>query len=464
MKTQKTQPADEPKQSKAMTRTYVIGHVNPDTDSIASAMGYAWLLRERDGLDTVAARAGAVNPQTTWVLKRIGLEAPFLLTDASPRFDSVTRRLDTAGPDSLLRDAWSITSRTGGLAPIVNDDGTPFGLITGVSLFDFLAKVVGPHPRRQEMRISEVLEMTCRDACDTTAPRFLASARIRDSLNRILREEHNDFLVVDEHGAYVGVCTQRDVLNPPRLRIVMVDHNEPGQALGSLEEAELVEILDHHRLGNPSTHVPIRFTVDIVGSTSTLVTERIEEAGLSAPAPIACMLLSGLLSDTLILTSPTTTERDRRAADRLGRWAFARTSPLAGETIQSYGEQVVRSGAGISTREPEDIVSTDLKTYEAGGFKFAIAQVEVTNLQQLEDHLEPITAALDETRQRRALDFMMLMVTDVVDNASRLVMVNAPAVLLDLPYLRQPDQTFTAPGVVSRKKQLLPIVLGLLEK
>jgi manganese-dependent inorganic pyrophosphatase len=447
-----------------MTRTYVIGHVNPDTDSIASAMGYAWLLRERDGLDVIAARAGAVNPQTTWVLKRLGLDAPFLLTDASPRFESVTRRLDTAGPDSLLRDAWSITSRTGGLAPIVNEDGTPYGLITGVSLFDFLARVVGPHPRRQEMRIAEVLEMTCREACDTSVPRFRSSTRIRDVLNRILREEHNDFLVVDEFGAYVGVCSQRDVLNPPRLRIIMVDHNEPGQALGSLEEAELVEILDHHRLGNPSTHIPIRFTVDIVGSTSTLVTERIEEAGLSAPASIAAMLLSGLLSDTLVLTSPTTTERDRRAADRLGRWAFARTGPLAGETLASYGDQLVRSGAGLSAREPEEIVSTDLKLYEGGGLQFAIAQVEVTDLLQLDDHLETLTKALEELRQRRGLDFAMLMVTDVVDNASRLVMVNPPPVLMDLPYARQLDQTFAAPGVVSRKKQLLPTVLGLLER
>ena len=446
-----------------MTRTYVIGHVNPDTDSIASAVGYAWLLRERDGLDVLAARAGAVNPQTTWVLKRLGLDAPLLLTDASPRFESVTRRLDTASPESLLRDAWSITSRTGGLAPIVNEDGTPFGLITGVSLFDFLARVVGPHPRRQEMRIAEVLDMTCREACDTNVPRFRASTRIRDVIHRILREEHNDFLVVDEHGAYIGVCTQRDVLNPPRLRIIMVDHNEPGQALGSLEEAELVEILDHHRLGNPSTHIPIRFTVDIVGSTSTLVTERIEEAGLSAPSPIAAMLLSGLLSDTLILSSPTTTDRDRRAAERLGRWAFARNSPLAGETISSYGEQLVRSGAGLSARDPEDIVSTDLKLYEAGGFQFAIAQVEVTDLLQLEDHLESLTQALDEMRQRRGLDFVMLMVTDVVDNASRLVMVNAPPILMDMPYARQSDQTFNAPGVVSRKKQLLPTVLGLLE-
>ena len=153
-------------------------------------------------------------------------------------------------------------------------------------------------------------------------------------IHRILREEYNEFLVVDDKGLYLGVTRQRDVLNPPRIKVILVDHNEPGQALGALEEAELVEILDHHRLGNHSTHIPIRFTVDIVGSTSTLISERIEDAGLSAPPALAGMLLAGLLSDTLILTSPTTTSRDHQAADRLGRWAFKRPGPLAGESIE----------------------------------------------------------------------------------------------------------------------------------
>ena len=106
---------------------YVIGHVNPDTDSIASAMGYAWLLRERDGVNTIAARAGALNPQTAYVLKTLGLEAPILLTDASPRFESVTRRLDTIRPNAQLGLAWTLASKTGGIAPIVGEDGKPYG-------------------------------------------------------------------------------------------------------------------------------------------------------------------------------------------------------------------------------------------------------------------------------------------------------------------------------------------------
>ena len=447
-----------------MDKIYVIGHVNPDTDSIASAIGYAWLLRERDNVDAIAARAGAINPQTSWVLKRLGLEPPLLLNDASPRFEAVTRRLDTVAPDNPLSEAWSIINRTGGVAPVVDsDEGVPVGMITGVSLFTFFGKILGPQLQYQETRIAEILEAPCREAMDTSVPRFQAHFRIRDVINRILREEHNDFLIVDENGHYVGVSRQRDVLNPPRLKVVLVDHNEPGQALGSLEEAELLEILDHHRLGNLSTHIPIRFTVDIVGSTSTLVTERIEDAGLSALPQIAAMLLAGLLSDTLILTSPTTTGRDRRAAERLARWAFVKNSPLSGETIDSYGQQILRSGTGLETRDPVDIVNGDMKVYEAGGFSFAASQVEVTNLMQLDEHLAGLNKALEDLRVQRSLDFVLLMVTDVVKNTSRLILVNEPPVLADLPYPKQSDGTRLADGVVSRKKQLLPVILGLLE-
>ena len=321
--------------------TYVIGHVNPDTDSIASAIGYAWLLRERDGVNAVAARAGSINQQTAWVLDRLKLDAPCLLTDVSPRFESVTQKIDTTSPDKPLRDAWDIASRTGGVAAIVNEDGTPYGLITGSTLFSFMAELVGPNLERQEMSIGELLEMPSLEAADTGVPHFKSGSRIRDSVNRILREERSNFFVVDEDGQYLGLSRQRDILNPPRVQVVLVDHNEKEQAVGALEEAKLLEIIDHHRLGNPFTRTTIRFTTDIVGSTSTIIAERILQSGLSAPAEIAGILLSGIFSDTLFFTSPTTTDRDQRAAERLGRWAFAGTSLLKGETTKSFAESVL---------------------------------------------------------------------------------------------------------------------------
>ena len=446
-----------------MSQTYVIGHVNPDTDSIASAMGYAWFLHELDGDEVQAARAGPVNPQTSWVLKRLGLEPPILINDASPKFESVSVRLDTTTPDEPLRAAWAIASRTWGVAPIVKEDGTPFGLVNGPSLFSLLSNLVGPHPRRQEMRLSDLLDLPSRDAANTNIPKFQASSRIRDSILRILRAEGDDFWVVDDDGKYIGVCRQREALNPPRLKLILVDHNEPNQAIGAIEEAELVEILDHHRLGSSTTHVPIRFTIDVVGSTSTLVTERIEESGLSAPPNLAGLLLAGLLADTLLLNSPTTTDRDKQAAERLARWAFIGGAPLEGETIESYGEQVIKAGSGITSREPAQVVSNDTKVYQAGGLDFAIAQAEVTDLMLLKDRFPSLKQALCDLRDKRGLDFALLMVTDVVDGSSRLILTDDLPILGDLPYPKQDDGTLLAEDVVSRKKQLLPVVLGLLE-
>lgn len=442
---------------------YVCGHLNPDTDSIAAAIAYAWLLRERDGLDTIAARAGAINAQSAWVLKTLNIEAPVLLTDASPRFESVVRRLDSTYPNSPLSDAWTIANRTGGIAPILNEDGTPYGMVTGSSLFNFLSHQVGVRPDLKKSTISDILHSPSKDAANTKVLKLQANAKIKDMLQRLLREEGDEFWVVDETGHYVGVCRQRDLLNPPRLKIILVDHNEMQQAIGSLEEAELIEILDHHRLGNPSTHTPIKMTVDIVGSTSTLVSEKIEEAGLSAPAEIAGVMLAGLLSDTLNLTSPTTTDRDIAAAERLSRWAFVYGSVLENETRESYGAKVLSASAGLATRNPEDVVTGDMKIYSAGNTTFAIAQVEVSSLNEVNGHVDSLLDALDDLRQSKHVDFAMLMVTDVVRGSSRLLFSNAPALLDELPYQPMADNTRMAEGVVSRKKQLLPVVLGLLE-
>jgi manganese-dependent inorganic pyrophosphatase len=449
--------------AKKTSGTFVIGHINPDTDSIAAAMGYAWLLQNLKEETITPARAGHLNPQTTWVLQRLKIDPPILLTDASPRFENIVQRLNTTTPDRPLRDVWAIANRTGGIAPIVNEDGTPYGLVTVLSLFRFLQESIGTHPRREEMRIADIMERPCSEACDTDVPRFAASSRIRDVLPRILHEERTEFWVVDDDGRYQGICRQRDALNPPRYRLVLVDHNEIGQALGSLDDADLIEVLDHHRLGNAPTRTPIRFTIDVVGSTCTLVSERINEAGLSAPPALAGLLLAGLVSDTLILNSPTTTSRDHKAAERLLRWAKVGGSPLAGETLQSFGEQVLQAGAGLASRTPDEIVNTDFKKYEAGGLKFGVAQVEVTNRSQIAEYMPALEKALIKLRDKNGLDFVMLMVTDVVRRGSRLLLTDKVPALEELPYPRRADGTLNADGIVSRKMQLLPTILGALE-
>lgn len=446
-----------------MTQTYVVGHVNPDTDAIASAMGYAWLLKAQGREDIVAARAGGINKQTAWVLERVELDPPELLSDASPRFESITRRLDTVRPEAPLAEAWAIANRTGFAAPIVDQDDEPFGLITAFSLFRMLSQSVGQNPEQHQQQLSEMFELPSSEAADREVPKFNSSWKIRDMLPRILREERSEFWVVDDDGRYLGICRQRDILNPPRLKVILVDHNESEQSIASLDEAELIEVLDHHRLDNPATRAPIRFTVDPVGSTSTLVAEKTLESGMSAPPKLAGLLLAGLLSDTLLLTSPTTTERDQRVAKTLARWATVKGSPLEGETVESFGGQLLQAGAGLATRDPDEIITGDLKVYDEDGHRFGIAQVEVTDLVELSDHMEGLRSSLKSLKDQRGLDFTMLMVTDVVGGSSRILTYSAPPALNELPYLPQPDGTLDARGVVSRKKQLLPTILALLE-
>ncbi len=447
-----------------MANIYVVGHVNPDTDAIASAMGYAWYRDQDSDEEVIAARGGAINAQTAWVLNRLNLGAPELLTDASPRFESVTLRFDTVTPDRPLRDAWAIANRTGTVAPIVEADRKPYGLVTGFSLFRSLSDLVGAHPDRQDMNLTDLFDLPSSEAADTNVPKFLLGSRIRDSLQRVLRGERNEFFVVDEKDRYVGVCRQRDLLNPPRLQLILVDHNEVGQSIRSLDEADLLEVLDHHRLSNPPTRLPIRFRVDPVGSTSTLVSEKIEDAGMGAPPELAGLLLAGVLSDTLLLSSPTTTDRDHRAAKRLARWAFVGGSPLEGETIESFGRALLQAGAGLATREPMSVITSDLKIYDSSGMHFGISQVEVTDLVEVEEHLAPLREALKGLIDQRGLDFAMLMITDIVEGSSRILMQSAPPVLAELPYKRSEDDVLDASGVVSRKKQLLPVVLAMLEE
>ncbi len=445
------------------TNVYVTGHVNPDTDSIAAALGYAWLLKERDGWHTIAARAGAVNPQTAWVLKYLQVDPPVLLTDASPRFESVMRRMDTTTPDKPLREAWLIANRTGGIAPVLNPDRSPYGLITGRSLFGFLSRQVGPNPQMNDLKVTDILDLPCSEAADRNVSQFQASTRIRDVINRVLRTEGDEFWVLDDDQKYAGICRQKDLLEPPRLRIVLVDHNEAQQSVASLDEAELIEILDHHRLGNPPTHTPIRFTVDIVGSTSTLISELTEEAGLSLPPKLAGVLMAGLLSDTLILSSPTTTARDKKAAERLARWAFIAGSILEGETIQSFGQKILSASAGLGSRPASELIFQDMKTYSSEKTRFAISQIEVNDMYEIGENVQVLEDALKSLKIKEGLDFAMLMVTDVVQSASRIILMDPPGELGDLPYSPLPDGTYLAEGVVSRKKQLLPVVLGLLE-
>lgn len=443
---------------------YVVGHVNPDTDSIASAIGYAWLLRERDHLKVKPARAGVLNPQTSWLMEYLGIDLPVLLTDASPRFESVARMIETTTPEKALHVAWNIASKNGKIAPIVNLDGTPYGLVTFESLFNLMIKLVGADTTQHQIKVREILDLPCSQAADQKIQAFNLSARIKDYIKKILWAEANIFWVVDGEGKYAGIVNQKDLLNPPRLKIILVDHNESHQAVPSLDEAELIEIIDHHRLGNSSTMTPIRFSVEPVGSTSTLVTERVMISGLTVPPQITFLLMGGIISDTLYLTSPTTTNRDKDAVNLLAHLAFKEDNPFDSKNLWSFAQKLLSSGTGLNARSPKEIVTNDIKIYSEGNIKFAISQTEVTtNLYELTKYFQTLKNALVEIRQSKGLDFAGLMVTDIVRGSSIIILDNPPVILEDLPFNKTPEGAWYAEGLVSRKKQLIPLILSLIK-
>ena len=226
--------------------------------------------------------------------------------------------------------------------------------------------------------------------------------------------------------------------------------------MAGAEEAEIVAVLDHHRLGNSPTALPIPFVVEPVGSTSTLVGEHCQSRQLEPPAGLAGMLLSGILSDTLVFRSPTATDRDRA----IGAWL----AKLADVDIAAYGDELLRASPGLTARAAEEIIDGDRKSYQIGGYSVSIGQVETTGLQELPHRREELLATLEERRQREALALLALMVTDVVTGNSHLLCRGEHWIMTALPFIRVAEGEFDLEDMVSRKKQLVPMLHAVLEE
>lgn len=445
--------------------TLVIGHLHPDMDAIASAAGYAWLLNQAGSGNFVAGRTGQVNAQTAFALERFGLEAPALVTDVRARVGDLAERLPSLTTANTLLDACQSVARTRRSAALLDANQKPVGLITGAGLFAAMGEALSS---TSVLALAHEFDRPAENAADKTTTVFSAEEFIRDILTQVLRSEQDDFIVVDESGSYAGLAGKSRLLSPPRRKIVMVDHNEPGQAVAGIDEAEVVEVLDHHRLSSMPTAAPIRFRIEPVGSCSTLVAERGLELNMTFPAPLAGILLSGILSDTLIFRSPTSTPRDREAARHLARMAQLVPSDAGDkktdEAITEHGNALLAAGAGLGSRPADEIVSTDIKFYEVSGANISIAQVEVGNLGELAERLPELKQALQKMVEDQKLKLALLMVTDVVRGNSRLVAAGQSRLISALPYARLNDDTLDAPGVMSRKKQLVPTVLAVLSQ
>jgi len=427
--------------------TYVIGHQRPDTDSIASAIGYAWCLNQALGDHVVAARAGQVGPQAAFALGYFGLKAPRVLSSAAPTFAHVATQQVAVRPYAPLAEAMSRLAEGERLVPVVDGSGHLLGGLTPMALARAYAEVAGGKLRASAQ--------TCRSFVEEL-PILAASDRVRDRRAALLRGGGEEFLVVADDGRYLGTTSRKFLLDPPRARLILVDHNELSQAVSGADEAEIVGVLDHHRLGNAPTAAPIPFVVEPVGSTSTLVAEACRQYNAPPPADIAGLLLSGILSDTLLFRSPTVTDRDRHAAEWL--------AGLSQVVIPDYGKRLIGTSPGLAERSADDILDGDRKNYEIVGKSVSVAQIEITGFQELPERKAALLPAMDARRQQEGLSLICLMVTDVLTIQSHLICRGEPSILAALPFARIDESEFDLASIVSRKKQLIPALQGAIEE
>lgn len=545
-------------------QTIVIGHRNPDMDSIVSALAYAELKRRLGVPDVVAARAGTTNERIDFVLEKFGVEAPVLVNDLSPRVADVMQpnvlsmRADAPVYDAIqlierkrlrglpvvdgenrclgLLSAFKITHHlfpprdeaasarevVASLADIV----TTFGgrLITGtlgtepcdqllmvgaMNAESFAPRIerlrekrvvlfVGDRPQIQWLaikgRISAIIitggldvPSQTRDEAhkagvtlisspfDTATTVLLARGAVRvermierdvttfqadtplDEARRIAADSAAFvFPVLDDSGTLVGILSKSDFIKPIPRQLILVDHNELSQAVRGADLVPIVEVLDHHKLGGFASDTPILFWNNPVGSTSTLVALAYQQNHIEIPPPIAGLLMAGLISDTLNLTSPTATPVDRLILEHLAKVADCDPAKLA--------EQIFSVGSPLLTMTPEQAINADCKPYAEDGHRFSVAQIEELTFSHFPEKKAALLDALEAHRSRSGYLFSTLLVTDINTQNSLLLVRGADEFLRTIDYPEHAPFVWELNGVVSRKKQLLPYLLGCLER
>jgi manganese-dependent inorganic pyrophosphatase len=271
--------------------------------------------------------------------------------------------------------------------------------------------------------------------------------------SQVLDVDYRAAIAVDEQGIPIALVTRGELVRPTPRRVLLVDHAEQAQSVPGIEEAEIVEILDHHHIGSIETRVPVRATFDPVGSTATLVVERFRAEGREPRAATAGMLLAAILSDTVILSSPTTTDRDRRVVNYL--------EELLQLDAREFGMEMFEYSSDVSDLSGEEIVTRDAKEYEVGGRTVSIAQVETVG-KTLSDRESELRDALETARRMEGHDLTALMVTDIVSRGTRLLVAGDPAPLARILGVDPDGGIFDLPGVMSRKKQVAPRIMAAL--
>lgn len=539
-----------------VSQIYVTGHRNPDTDSIASAIGYAELKQRLDpGNEYVAVRLGELNAQTRWLVERSAARGPDFLAHIMLRVRDVMRTtFPVAKHDEPVREAGLTMAREGlDLVPIVDSDGVLAGVMTERalaqryiresretsslvdaptavhSIVDVLqgeliagddkeiagrvwvhamdvaspsriadrdVVVVGNRPDAQRLAIElgaallvtsngtrpsdEILGLArkhgttivsspldtyvssrmitlaapCRALMDNDPLTVGPDDLVADISDRIKEIDYRAAVVVNASRRPVGLVTRSDLVAPEPRRVLLVDHAEQAQSVPGVEQAEIVEILDHHHIGSIETKVPVTATFDPVGSTATLVIERFRQNGMEPCRPTATMLVGAILSDTVILNSPTTTERDRAAVEYLERM-------LALDATE-FGREMFETTSDVSHVPADEIISRDAKEYElAAGQKICIAQIETVG-KTLVERIDELLDAMRAAQERNGYALFVLMITDILTKGSKLLVSGDEGRVERIFGRPTQDGAIDLPGVMSRKKQVAPKLLAAL--
>jgi len=545
--------------------TFVIGHRNPDTDAICSAIAYADLLRRTRMPEAVAARCGPVTVRTEWVLKAAGIDLPELVMDVRLNVGDVCeRQVATAAIHEAFLDVYSRMMWGGYRSiPIVEGENQLAGLLHLPDLLKLLLPVGESEERMRTVRtcisnmvhtltgsvvndagnlekVNDFIVMVAASSVDVVKERIeqfppeqlivlvgdrsniqrltaeygakclvitsglepdskaleiakengvtvlstrkdtasaihliRGSRRIEEVISTEFEQFENSELVInlqnhirtssqgifpvvdDEDGQLVGILSRSDLLNLPSQKLILVDHNEFSQAVHGAEDAQILEVIDHHRLsGNLVSKEPIRFINLPVGSTCTIVGRLFWDQGLIPTKSVATCMCAGIISDTLKLTSPTTTDEDRKLLDWLAK--------IAEVNIDQFAEDFFAAGSVLKTASISEALESDRKEYEESGYKVSISQIEELGLNHFWPAQEAIQEELRTLKEKKGLDIVCVMITDIGRHFSVLLMEGPDEVLDRVDYPKRDHGVFEMDGVVSRKKQLFPWISALL--
>lgn len=447
-----------------MKPVYVIGHKNPDVDSIASAISYKVYKQSTDKGLYIAAAAGDLNDETSYILDKMEFEAPMLLANVGTRVEDLLEDQDNiyVHADMSLIELGNLMRKNKlKTVPVLDEKKGFLGLVTigDVAMIYMDALGDGRAIDSSPEIIRGILDQKVADIMRTRDLVLFEKEDTADEAKKsMLATRFRNYPVVDEQNCFFGMISRYNLLEMKRKKIILVDHNEKSQAVDGIDEAEIVEIVDHHRVGDLQTMAPIYFHNEPVGSTCTLVAGMFLENKIYINHNLAGLMLSGIMSDTMMFKSPTTTPRDRQVAEELER--------LSGLESMKWGREIFSSVNHIESQSDEELITHDLKEYVSGSTVFAISQVETMDIAPFKERRDELVEAMQNMCYRRGYALMGLMITDILEAGTELIVAGEKSNLVKQAFgdSGAGDQGVFLKGVMSRKKQVVPVIYEALRK